>query len=697
MKLWLLPFWALAFASLAVARPLLIEGGAALPFYTGSVGLSGDDLFAVVRSNGTVAGDQYAYSANHYHRNGAGQWQLVRAFPTEIAPFNNRFAVVMNSTIAAVAMPGGLRIYERTSAGWAESALDVSPRPLGQSLALHGNTLLATEGGCAARALELNRAANGHWTLTATLPVATGTCVTGLDLDTNAAIIGSQIDFAHASSLRIFERAGSNSWTIASTFAPRSDETVLYTFGRAVALHDDLALASGSDHGAYVYRRGASGWAQAGFFSNPDRAEWDADDAIEINDDYVLRTAGSFNRLTGAVYLYRQRADHGFAHLATMVGARDLGPSNKAIIDGQRVIALTGDFGIEPVEFNLPASFDVPALVQDDFESGAASQWTPLAGSQFAIVSNGTTHVYRQSSLVGDAAAVHSADLINQSIGADIRLNAVSGNDRWVGLMTRYIDESNYYYVTLRDTNRVVLKRMLNGVFTEIISVPIDVAPGHTFHLNLESSGTHQAVDIDGQRVIRTFDSTLAHGHTGLRMYKAAADFDNVVVSPGPVGNLIWADRETLGGNWSIGSRQFSQGSTAGDARLTSGVPSEDQVVQASITVNSFASSGSPWVGLIARYQDGGNYYYVTARKTNELSLRKLTDGAISVLGTVPLTVSPNAPFVLRLEAIQDRLRVYVNDVLRIERSGADIVTGKVGVVTYRAAASFDQYSAVEP
>ena len=37
----------------------------------------------------------------------------------------------------------------------------------------------------------------------------------------------------------------------------------------------------------------------------------------------------------------------------------------------------------------------------------------------------------------------------------------------------------------------------------------------------------------------------------------------------------------------------------------------------------------------MTRDVDEDNYYYVTMRKTNELSLRKLTDGAITELGTV--------------------------------------------------------------
>ena len=47
--------------------------------------------------------------------------------------------------------------------------------------------------------------------------------------------------------------------------------------------------------------------------------------------------------------------------------------------------------------------------------------------------------------------------------------------------------------------------------------------------------------------------------------------------------------------------------------------------------------------------------------------------------------------------AIGDRLRVYVDGVLQMEHAGAEVVPGKVGVATYRAAASFGEYVAYEP
>jgi hypothetical protein len=690
----LLPFAALACASLAVGRPLIVEAPDQLPHSWDWVGLAGDEAISVIKKQDLPPGSQPGYEANLYRRNASGQWVLEQTLASEVSMQNiQRPTVAMSSTLAAIAMPNGLRIFERTNAGWTESVLDTTPRPQGLALDLSGNTILATEGDCATRALLLNRGVNGHWGVTGTLPVAAGTCVTALDLDTNAAIVRSRVDFEQPPSLRIFER-GNSGWTIAANF--QGDESVPQYFAYAVAIHGALALASGADHGAYVYRRGASGWTQTGHFENPGRDIFDIDGSIQITDQYILRVSGFASRTSTAAYLYRELPDHSFEHLANFVGTRET-PLSLAFIDGNRIIGLGGDFGNQPLDFTVPASFAVPALVQDDFEPGTTSQWTPLPGSQFAVVSNGTTHVYRQSSLAGDAGAIHISDLTDQSVSADIRLNSVDGVDRWVGLMTRYTDESNYYYVTVRDSNRVVLKRMLNGVYTELGSAPLDVAPGQTYHVNLETSGSYLAVRVDGKRVVYLYDRSHAHGHAGIRMYKAAADFDNVVVSPGPVTDFVFTDPETLGGNWSGTPLDFQQTAIGATARRTTGAKREDNIVQAMITVNAFSSVGSPWVGLMARYEDANNYYYVTVRKTNELSLRKLTNGTITVLGTVPLAVAPGTPFVLKLEAIGDRLRVYVNDVLRVERSGAEIVAGKTGVMTYRATARFAAYTALEP
>jgi hypothetical protein len=87
----------------------------------------------------------------------------------------------------------------------------------------------------------------------------------------------------------------------------------------------------------------------------------------------------------------------------------------------------------------------------------------------------------------------------------------------------------------------------------------------------------------------------------------------------------------------------------------------------------------------------------VTVRRNNELSLRKLTNGVITIIQTVPFQIPASGTFELRLEAVRDRVRVYVNGVQRMEHAGAQIVRGKSGAVTYRARAVFGGYTAYEP
>jgi pectate lyase len=83
--------------------------------------------------------------------------------------------------------------------------------------------------------------------------------------------------------------------------------------------------------------------------------------------------------------------------------------------------------------------------------------------------------------------------------------------------------------------------------------------------------------------------------------------------------------------------------------------------------------------------------------RANELSLRKLTNGAITVLDSEPYTRQAGVPVKLRLEAVRDRVRVYVNGELRLEHAGEAIVPGKMGLMTYKASAAFENYVAYEP
>jgi hypothetical protein len=210
--------------------------------------------------------------------------------------------------------------------------------------------------------------------------------------------------------------------------------------------------------------------------------------------------------------------------------------------------------------------------------------------------------------------------------------------------------------------------------------------------------------------LISVRDNALTSGSAGVLGYRARADFDNVVVSGGtPILMRLNETWDTGGwtpsgtGEWwvsTLGFDRLLQNSTLTVARLVTGVAfARDQVIEAHVQANHYGAGADRWFGVLGRYVNDGTYYYLTVRSSNTLSLRKLVNGSITVLGTVPFTPATSAPGDrLRLEIIANKLRVYANGELAIESTDAQqIPNGRFGMVTYKASAWFDNFKVYEP
>jgi pectate lyase len=210
--------------------------------------------------------------------------------------------------------------------------------------------------------------------------------------------------------------------------------------------------------------------------------------------------------------------------------------------------------------------------------------------------------------------------------------------------------------------------------------------------------------------MLRARDETHVQGRMGLIMYRTRADYDNVIVSPNLQTTLLSDDFETRNdwwslqgeGQWSVvtdgSSRVYQQSSVVGGTRSITGVDiTDDQIVAARAKAIAFGSGAGRWFGLMARYQDSNNYYYLTLRNDNTVSLRKLVNGAIVVLDDAPLTVTANTWYALRLEAIGSSLRAYVNGRLLLEASDDAFAQGAYGIAMYKAATRVDDFRVVQP
>jgi hypothetical protein len=405
-----------------------------------------------------------------------------------------------------------------------------------------------------------------------------------------------------------------------------------------------------------------------------------------------------------------------FEHVA-MLRARQgssLGARNDA--SGNRIIAsgFDGQLGENVVRiFELPDDLTPYATQSHNFEEFAPRiWWQPAAGSLFFVAQSGENRVYRQPSTNGTPSSwLPYSSRSDQGIQAEIILRTFSGTDRWVGLGTRRVDDSNYYYTALRTSGVVQLNRMLNGVSTTLCSAPARLAIGQKVRLRLESIGTQHRVYLDDRLLCSVSDDALSGGLAGVIMHRAAADYDNVLIGRSPF-TMIYADDFFRGGphEWRYegsGWRRFGvmrQSSSEGYARLNVGARTSDQIVQVRVRPLSFVNPDN-WVGVLLRYKDARNHSYLSLRGRGVISLWRREHGVITQLATRAIPVTTGAWYTLRVEVVLGRAQVYVNDVWQFtsgellgpnDFDTADM-KGGVGLITYKATAEFDDFLAYQP
>lgn len=735
---------ALCFASLVFSRPaVIVKESARITLNTyevdgyeiaGPIAVEGDD--AIIVGSRSAIEDEYVVSYNAaflFHRSGA-TWVLVRKLSegsySTIDDYRPSPRVAMKDGVAVstTTSPG---LFERQPSGeWVVAT--IAPGGSGgenppTDIDIDQGRVFIGSGSWGGTMLE--RDAAGSWHRTFLPGDYSGNADNGsggpVALSGPWAAVHSQYngDGLPEPAITMFSNYGQQSWTQAERLVPLAG----HSFGDVALLGEDMFVVDEQGFGLARYGLiSNSQWAPRGQLRTPGDFMGGAQpyyyDAVKKGDGFILHVARDFDR-HGRVVRVFQRPDalsNDYAHVATLIDSRG-GDMSGAVVTGRRVISGTSAGGW--LIYDLPATFAGKDLRQETFETGNGAGWTQFAGSLWSVAQSGDSRVFRQSSTVGDAGASFDAtNWANQSIQADVKPTAFNGADRWVGLATRRSDASNYYYVTLRSSGIVALKRNKDGAFANLASASFPVALNRTYRVRLESFGANHRVYIDGVRVLEANDTALIAGKPALLTSRAAADFDNVMVSPswtttmyaegnGPVYSppetgaqpTPWIYSGTGQWYWTYegANALFRQTSNTGDARAAfdPGINQVvDQIVEARVRVNSFGTgTGEKWVGLMANYTEPQNFLYMSLRSSNVVTLRRVEGSRVRQIGTVVMPVALNTWYQLRLDAVGNHVRAYVNGKLLIEAVEPHPWAGNGGIVTYKAAADFDDFREIQP
>lgn len=736
---------ALALGGIAHARPMIIEETARISLPDPSYYLFGwhvalDGEFAAAIGYKTIPNEYDPYydatqRTGFLFRRVNGVWTYVRELGSHINyPGRDGSAshgVDMRHGVAVLSFGGSPLIYERVGNDYVQAPVANAGYDRGDDVYVDPVLNRIIFGGECWGATVVEKDPDGTWRGKDYLPgdycgSTDGASGGPVAIFGNQAVVSNPYndDGLPGPAITTFTASGSN-WTQDERFVmPEGHVAGQVAIGRPLPDgRDRLLVEDDNRFGTAIYLRQPQNgpWSRSStefLRSSNDWMAWRVcvgcyphGGSVEVGEGFLMRHAYDSDSDKFVVHVYTRHQNAGWIHSATLVTREGL-LTGRIAISGRNVLISGAN---EAHYYQLPQTFTQPTVLQDTFSGSTATGWTPQAGSTFSVVQGTGSRVYRQTNTAGEAGAVLDAsNRGDQSIQADVKPTAISGADRWVGLVTRRADASNYYYVTYRSSGIIALKRMYQGQFATLDSAALPFTLNRNYRLRLESVGTTHRVYVDGVKILEADDDFLAQGRAGVLMYRAAADFDNVVVSPG-LQTTIWRESGRGGetGNpqpWSYTEGEwgwiyegstlaFNQTSITAFARAFAGPVAfeTDQVVEARARLRAFGAGSDPWFGIVSGAVDADTYTYVTLRRSNTISLRKVDGANITQLGQAPLTITPGAWYRLRLETIGNHVRVYVNGQLVIEAIDNAPTAGQAGLVTYHTQADFDDFNAVVP
>ena len=300
-----------------------------------------------------------------------------------------------------------------------------------------------------------------------------------------------------------------------------------------------------------------------------------------------------------------------------------------------------------------------------------------------------------------------------QRVSAEITPNfGVAGS--WVGLIAHYVDANNYFFAAIRGDETFGIYRRLNGVDTLLREGTY--YPFYPLQATLIVDGANIALLVNSEyNFVQVTDNSPSRGRAGLATWQARADFDDIHVAATEEFGLLFKDYSAFGGiygqnfterggNWQ--PLQDEEGNNAGFAQLNPtgvalayiGTPVENQEIIARARLNSFNSAvPGAWFGLLARYVDPQNYYYVAVRSTNTVQIRKRMNGVVTVLAAANFTTQPPLYNNFRFRVINDQLQLFVDDALVASAHDDDLARGQYGLATSGAAATWESVTVMQP
>lgn len=347
----------------------------------------------------------------------------------------------------------------------------------------------------------------------------------------------------------------------------------------------------------------------------------------------------------------------------------------------------------------------------DDFEDGNFLGWT-ASGTGWSVVQDGTK-VLRQSDSIGEYIAIADGTSASDSvIEARIKMTDEGPSSTGSGIVFRYADGDNYYWLNLRrPDNKLRLMKKSGNVWSQVYAAALPQSLNSWYSVKIEAFGGSIRAYVNGAKLVDVTDSGPASGKAGVRVYNTATNVDDFKVQFGaPLPNLIPAPfvdgfedgnasnwQKSGSGVWSVvaegGTYAYDQSSVAGEAISWHDGTSaaNNYVAEAKIKLTGVGTDASG-TGLAFRRTDNNNYYWLNLKvPSNELRLMKKVGGTWSQIGsTIPFPLPLNEWHRVKVVVECDSIKAYVNGAKVFDVMDGSLPAGGIGFRSFKTSARFD-------
>jgi hypothetical protein len=219
-------------------------------------------------------------------------------------------------------------------------------------------------------------------------------------------------------------------------------------------------------------------------------------------------------------------------------GGLGIPPVTNIYVDGKlvlfNVIPAGSDMGL--VTHWSPGRFDDVAFRLTPFPRKRVDTFEYGALPPDAIVLSGAWERKEPGTL--DSGAVGPRDLVTFPVpmGGDVDfvygarlLNQYHNRGNWVGLVTNYNDDGDYYETLFSATGEVRVNKVVKGQVVRQATARHTVPPHKWFSVELRRTGTRTAVKVNGQTILTNLpQGQIRGGYIGFVTHWSLAKFDDL-------------------------------------------------------------------------------------------------------------------------------------------------------------------------